>query len=171
MDPADICQAPDLRTRTGDGDAGLAQVQMHDLGVAMFELLGQINGRVARAATGHQRPETVAEGLLSGEAVMVDHGQVVQPCLCEPRALVFRVAGGIRQSLVLASHFGKVVVGLAHGSWRQVSHRGRLAREPVHPTLMQALAPCRQRITGTQHCLRLQNIPFGQKQFLPAHDQ
>ncbi len=98
-----------MRALLRNRDAGLALVQMHDVRVGVFELLGQKNRRVAGAAAGHQRPEAMLKRLPAGKAVVVDHRQVFQPCLHQPLVVVLRIARRVGQGFVLASDLGQVV--------------------------------------------------------------
>jgi hypothetical protein len=73
LHPADVVELADGRAPLGDRDAGRTQVEVDDFGIGVPELLGQVDGGVAGAAAGHQRAESLREGLAAGEAVMVDH--------------------------------------------------------------------------------------------------
>nr|WP_232533166.1 MULTISPECIES: hypothetical protein [Ramlibacter] len=73
MDPAHArFQSPCAGPLARDVQARLADVQVDDLGVGIFQLRGQENRGVARAATGNQRPESLAEIPPPAEHVVVN---------------------------------------------------------------------------------------------------
>jgi hypothetical protein len=108
VQPLDVVQATLLRALLRDRQARLAEVQMHDLGIGVAQLLGQEDRAVARAASGNQYPKALPERLPSGKPVMVDHRQRIEPGADQPLAFVGRIARRIGQCLVLGAYLRQV---------------------------------------------------------------
>ena len=87
---------------------------MNDLGIGVAQLFREENRRLAGASAGNENEKMVPEGLFPGEAIVVDHGEPVEPGPDEARFFLRGIAGRIWQRLVLIADLRDVSIRL-HG--------------------------------------------------------